>query len=85
VSGAVVDLGGLARRDAPFWVYWRTGAIDARSHHAWCAQCNNGRGKMPIDSGRNGGWIPCDTAEEAARAARRMFPEDTAPCPFCRP
>jgi len=69
-----------------FYVYQNWHRMRTRVHRDACSNCNDGRGKQPIDSGKNGKWQPPFDSCAAAVALMKSFGyPDSKPCEICKP
>ena len=67
-----------------YWVYENWTVDKARPHRAECPHCNDGRGKRPDASVRNGRWHgPFGTRVEAESFARATRRRDIGACRYC--
>lgn len=69
-----------------FHVYQNWHRKRALVHRSHCSHCNNGQGKQPQDSGRNGKWHGPFSGKAAAAAFMQTFGyAETDLCRVCNP
>lgn len=68
-----------------FYVYGNWTRKRACVHRGDCSMCNDGRGKQPIDSGKNGEWSGPYVRDAAFAKAKSYGYADVSACSFCRP
>lgn len=67
-----------------YWVYENRTRKRARLHCSECLACNDGKGRRPEDSGRDGRWNgPFADRSAALKALRASGLADRAICGLC--
>lgn len=62
---------------------WTADGHKAKVHRGDCSHCNDGRGKDPDASDRNGQWHGGYSSREEAREHARSLTRNATDCSFC--